>query len=91
MTLWPHQDRYFNPQAQAGTASYVQLAQDYGIAPELLAHAFVLTRPFVTASIVGGTTIRHLDQAFSALEFDLTEELESKLEALHKEYLVPAP
>ena len=91
MTLWPHQDRYFNPRAQAGTASYVQLAKDWGIAPEVLAHAFVLTRPFVTASVVGGTAVQHLDQAFAALEFDLTEELETKLEAMHKEYLVPAP
>ena len=91
MTLWPHQDRYFNPQAQAGTASYVQLAEDFGIAPEVLAHAFVLSRPFVTASIVGGTAVRHLDQAFAALKFDLTDELETKLEVLHKEHLVPAP
>ena len=91
MTLWPHQDRYFNPRAQAATESYVKLAENWGIVPEILAHAFVLSRPFVTASIVGGTAIRHLDQAFAALEFDITEELEAELETLHLEHLVPAP
>jgi len=91
ITLWPEQDRYFNPRAEAATSAYVELANRYEVAPEILAHAFVLSRPFITTSIVGATAVRHLDQAFAAHEFNITEELEKELEALHRAYLVPAP
>ncbi len=91
MTIWPHQDRYFNPEAEVATESYMQLAKKYGVAPEILAHAFVISRPFVTASIVGGTKIEHLSQAFKALDYGISKELEQEFEKLHRKYLVPAP
>jgi aryl-alcohol dehydrogenase-like predicted oxidoreductase len=69
----------------------VHLAGELGLSPEVLAHAFVLSRPFLTASIVGATQIGHLDQAFAALDYTISDELASRLEALHHEYLVPAP
>ena len=55
------------------------------------AHAFVLTRPFLTASIVGATQLWRLDRALEALDFEIDEEVQSRLEALHRQYLVPAP
>ena len=67
------------------------LAKKFGVAPEILAHAFVVSRSFVTASIIGGTKIEHLSQAFKALSYDISEELEQDFERLHREYLVPAP
>ena len=57
----------------------------------MLAHAFVLTRPFLTASIVGATKIWHLDRALEALDFEINEEVQSRLAVLHRQYLVPAP
>jgi len=90
-TLWPSNTRYFSEQAKSATRAYVDLAAECGISPEVLAHAFVLTRPFLTASIVGATQIRHLDRALEALNFEIDAELQSRLEALHREYLVPAP
>ena len=90
-TLWPSNTRYFSNQAQSATRAYVQLAGELGLSPEVLAHAFVLSRPFLTASIVGATRIEHLDQAFAALDYTISDELASRLEELHREYLVPAP
>ena len=90
-TLWPSNTRYFGDEAKAATQAYVTLAGECGISPEVLAHAFVLTRSFLTASIVGATQIWHLDRALEALDFEIDAELQSRLEALHRQYLVPAP
>ncbi|HBP83740.1 MAG TPA: aldo/keto reductase, partial [Gammaproteobacteria bacterium] len=90
-TLWPSNTRYFGDEAKAATQAYVTLAGECGISPEVLAHAFVLTRSFLTASIVGATQIWHLDRALEALDFEIDAELQSRLEALHSQYLVPAP
>ena len=90
-TLWPSNTRYFGAEAKAATQAYVNLAGECGISPEVLAHAFVLTRSFLTASIVGATQIWHLDRALEALDFEIDAELQSRLEALHSQYLVPAP
>ena len=90
-TLWPSNTRYFGQQARAATRAYVELAEELGVSPEVLAHAFVLSRPFLTSSIVGATQIRHLDQALAALDFNMNEEVETRLESLHRQYLAPAP
>ena len=90
-TLWPSNTRYFGDEAKAATQAYVTLAGECGISPEVLAHAFVLTRSFLTASIVGATQIWHLDRALQALDFEIDAELQSRLETLHRQYLVPAP
>ena len=90
-TLWPSNTRYFGDEAKAATQAYVTLAGECGISPEVLAHAFVLTRSFLTASIVGATQIWHLDRALQALDFEIDAELQSRLETLHRQYLVLAP
>ena len=41
-TLWPSNTRYFSEQAIAATRAYIELAGEIGVAPEVLAHAFVL-------------------------------------------------
>ena len=89
--LWPENDRYFNPHAESATQEYVSLAAEWDIAPEILAHAFVLSRPFLTSSIVGATTLTHLERAISALDFSIPDELATQLELLHRKYLIPAP
>ncbi|NDA14394.1 MAG: hypothetical protein EBZ14_03985 [Gammaproteobacteria bacterium] len=61
------------------------------MAPEVLAHAFVLQQPFLTSSIIGATAIWHLDRAFEALSITLDEDTHDRLEQLHREYLAPAP
>ena len=89
--LWPENDRYFNPQAENATQEYISLAAEWNVAPEILAHAFVLSRPFLTSSIVGATSLSHLEKAITALDFNIPDELSKQLELLHRKYLIPAP
>ncbi|MGA0842851.1 MAG: aldo/keto reductase [Arenicellales bacterium] len=90
-TLWPSNTRYFGQQAKTATQAYVDLARELDLAPEVLAHAFVLQQPFLTSSIIGATAIWHLDRAFEALSITLDEDTHDRLEQLHREYLAPAP
>jgi aryl-alcohol dehydrogenase-like predicted oxidoreductase len=90
-TLWPSNTRYFSEQSIAATRAYIELAAEIGIAPEVLAHAFVLNQTFLTASIVGATQIWHLDQAFAALDITLDKHSWDQIDALHRKFLVPAP
>ncbi|MFN0177593.1 MAG: aldo/keto reductase [Gemmatimonadales bacterium] len=63
------------------------VAADRGVSPAETALAWLLSRPGVTAPIVGVTKLEQLEAAARALEFSLTEEECSRLEAPY----VPRP
>ena len=90
-TLWPDNTRYQGAQADAATAAYVQLAKDHGLDPAELALAFVLSRPFLTAAIIGATGMPQLKTNIGAAKVTLNEETLQAIEALHKVYTYPCP
>ena len=90
-TLWPDNRRYQGPQADAATAAYVQLAKDQGLDPAELALAFVLSRRFMTAAIIGATDMAQLKTNIGAAKVTLNEETLNAIEAIHKVYTYPCP
>ncbi|WP_455372055.1 NADP(H)-dependent aldo-keto reductase [Limibacillus halophilus] len=91
MTLYPQNDRYMNEQGQAAVGAYVSVADKHGLDPVHMAHAWVLSRPFVTSSIIGATSMEQLKRNFGALETTLSPEALSDIEAVHKRYTYPCP
>jgi aryl-alcohol dehydrogenase-like predicted oxidoreductase len=91
LTLNPGNTRYVGPQADAAVAKYVALAREHGLRPEVLANAFVVSRPFVTSSIVGATTLEQLEIQVSAAEVQLTPEILKALDAIHADHTYPCP
>ncbi|MGB3133598.1 MAG: NADP(H)-dependent aldo-keto reductase [Candidatus Macondimonas sp.] len=83
--------RYTNPQAAAAAAAYVKLAQTHGIDPAQMALAYVLSRPFTGAALVGATTVAQLASNLAAAELCLSEELVDGIEAIHRQHPNPAP
>lgn len=57
-----------------------QIAEDRGVPMAQIAIAWVLSKPVVTAPIVGATKPHHLAAAAAALEIQLTEEEIRRLE-----------
>ena len=57
------------------------VAEARGVAPAQVALAWVLSRPGVTAPIVGATNTRHLSDALAALELTLDADEVARLEA----------
>ncbi len=66
--------------------AYVALAKKYGIDPCAFALAFVLSRPFTTAAIIGATQMFQLEIAISSSEVTLPKEALDDIEAVHAQY-----
>ena len=56
-TLFNRGQRYQTPGAETAIAAYVGLARELGLDPAQLAIAFVDSRPFVTSTIIGATSM----------------------------------
>lgn len=90
-TLYDRLQRYEKAGADKAIQSYVDLARARGIDPAALALRFVDTRPFVTATIVGASTLGQLEADLDAFELDWDEALEAAVNALHQQQPNPCP
>lgn len=91
ITLFPRFDRYLNPQAQAATKAYYDLAQQHDMSLTQMALSYVNTRPFVTSNIIGATTMTQLKENISSIHTKLNDELLSELEQIHQKHTYPSP
>jgi NDP-hexose C3-ketoreductase / dTDP-4-oxo-2-deoxy-alpha-D-pentos-2-ene 2,3-reductase len=62
--------------------AFEKLASELGVDPANLALAWLLSRPGVTAPIIGPRTLAQLDGALGALDVDLSDETLSQLDKL---------
>ena len=76
-----NRDRFRRPEDEAVIAALAALADQRGERPAPLALAWLLTKPEMTAPIVGLTKPHHLDDALRALEVKLVPEEIKELEA----------
>ncbi len=91
LSRWPDYDRYSNPQAVAATAAYVKLAKNHGLDPAQMALAYVNTRPFLTSTIIGATSMAHLQSNIASIDLELSTEVLEGIEAIHTRHPNPAP
>jgi aryl-alcohol dehydrogenase-like predicted oxidoreductase len=91
LTLFPHYDRYSNPQAQKATHDYVTLARDYGLDPAQMALAYVTGRSFLTSNIIGATSPEQLASNLASAQLSLSEELLDQIETIHHRHPNPSP
>jgi aryl-alcohol dehydrogenase-like predicted oxidoreductase len=91
MTLFPNFPRYMAPRAQEATAAYVALARKHGLDPAQMALAWVTGRAFVTATIIGATTLAQLRSNVASADLKLPPELVKEIEELHRVYTIPVP
>ncbi|MDI3260801.1 MAG: NADP(H)-dependent aldo-keto reductase [Sinobacteraceae bacterium] len=91
LTLFSRFTRYSHPQAEAATREYVALARMHGLDPAQMALAYVRTRPFVTSTIIGATTMEQLRTNLASAKLSLSAELLDGIEAIHRRYTIPCP
>ncbi|TBW39972.1 NADP(H)-dependent aldo-keto reductase [Siculibacillus lacustris] len=89
--LFDRLQRYEKVNTAEAVEAYVALAAELGIDPATLAIAFVASRPFVTATILGATTLDQLKVDVAAIDFTITPEIAARLDAIHLRYPNPAP
>ena len=91
LTLYPQQTRYRKPQGEKAVAAYVDLARRHGLDPAQMAIAYVLSRPFTTAAIIGATKMDQLKTNIDAKDLKLPDTVLGEIEAIHKVYTYPCP
>lgn len=91
LSLWPHYARYSNPQAVEATQAYVDLAEQNQLDPAQMALAYVNSRPFVGATIIGATSMQQLQSNIASGELRLTNDVVTAIEAIHQRIPNPAP
>ena len=89
-TLFPEfGQRYNKPNVPAAVEAYACLAAERGWSPASMALAFIRSRPFVTSTIIGATTMKQLQENLGNVELD--EETLNGIELIHARYPNPAP
>jgi aryl-alcohol dehydrogenase-like predicted oxidoreductase len=90
-TLFERLNRYEGPGGVEMIDKYVALARAHGLDPAQMALKFVDTRPFVTATIIGATTMAQLQSDIAAFDMAWNEEIEKEINALHASHPNPCP
>jgi len=91
MTLFPYFDRYVRGLTEQATERYVQLSRDHGLDPAQMALAFVNRQAFLTANIIGATTMDQLKSNIASIDMTLSAEVLEGIEAIHHDMPNPAP
>jgi aryl-alcohol dehydrogenase-like predicted oxidoreductase len=90
-TLFNRGQRYETPGAEPAIRKYIALAREFGLDPAHMALAFVNSRPFVHATIIGATSLEQLKTDIASVDVEITPELEAGIDAIHLEHCNPCP
>jgi aryl-alcohol dehydrogenase-like predicted oxidoreductase len=91
LTLFPDYTRYSSPAAEKATAAYAGLARTHGLDCAQMALAFVNSRPFVTSTIVGATTMEQLRSNIASIGLELSAEVLDGIQVIHAAHPNPSP
>ncbi|MCE2570799.1 NADP(H)-dependent aldo-keto reductase [Motilimonas eburnea] len=91
LSLFERFQRYTNPQAEAATQAYVELAKTHQLDPSQMALAFVNQQPFVASNIIGATDMTQLASNIASVDLQLTDEVMSTINHLFQQYPNPCP
>jgi len=83
--------RYTKPQGFAAVERYAQIADQAGLSLTQMALAFVNSRPFVTANIIGATTLDQLAENISSIDINLSDDTLAAIDTIHAEISNPCP
>ncbi len=91
ITLFPGMARYNGENSLKATQKYYELAQSHNLSLAQMALAFIHSRPFVTSTIIGATTMEQLQENIGSIAIVLSQEILEGIEAIHNAIPNPAP
>jgi len=68
---------------------YISIAREHGLHPAQMALAFCISRPFMTSTIFGATSMEQLKIDVGAGDIRLSDEVMSDIQAVYRQYPVP--
>lgn len=83
--------RYSSQQAFKATEMYYEIAKKHNLSFAHLSLAFILQKKFVTAPIIGATSIEQLSENIESINISLSKEILKEIDAVHSQIPNPAP
>ncbi len=83
--------RYNSQQSWEATARYLAIAEKHGLTLAQMSLAFVTQQPFVTANIIGATSMPQLIENIGSAEIHLSDEILKEINGVHIAISNPAP
>ncbi len=90
-TLFGRLERYQGPGAEDAIKACITCAQEHGLSPVQLALKFCDTRPFVTSTLIGATSMEQLKENIDAFAVSWSDDLEKAVNDLHAKHRSPCP
>lgn len=81
--------RYIAPPAMEATRLYRAMADEVSMPLAPLALAWVYKRPYVTATVIGATNLRQLEENVQALNIPMSDEIEDLVNSIHRQQRDP--
>ena len=78
-----------NPIADMAIAAYMNIAKTHGLDVCQMALAFIISRPFVSSTIIGATKLDQLKSNIGALGVRLSADVMRDIEAVRRQFPVP--
>jgi aryl-alcohol dehydrogenase-like predicted oxidoreductase len=82
-TLFDRLGRYEKGNGPRAISAYVALAKKHGLDPAQMAIAFAVSRPFVTSTIIGATTLEQLKTDIAASDLKLSPAVLEDIDQIH--------
>ena len=77
--------------ATQAITEYVNLAKRHQLSAAQFALAFVNSRPFVSSTLIGATTLDQLKENINSINVSLSDEILNEIDAIHLRIQNPAP
>jgi aryl-alcohol dehydrogenase-like predicted oxidoreductase len=89
LTLETRPEHRVGKQVDQATQKYLNLARRHDLDPCQMALAFVNSRPFVSSTLIGATSMQQLRSNIDSIELTLSEELLNEIEIIRREHPMP--
>lgn len=89
LAIDPRPETRDTPQANKAIEAYIEIAEKHGLDACQMALAFVNSRPFVTANIIGATTMEQLKTNINSVNLELSQDVLDDIAAVRRDYPIP--
>ncbi len=91
LNKFPSMSRYNKPQSWEAARKYQEVADKHGLTLTQMALQFVNSRTFLTANIIGATSVKQLKENIDSIHVELSNECLKDIERVHESIPNPAP
>ena len=91
LALFERFKRYTKPQGFAAVERYARIAEAAGLSLTAMSLAFVNSRPFLAANIIGATTMAQLQENIASAGIELPQDVLAAIDEVHAEISNPCP